>query len=410
MIVRVLMQTIVLALGQLWANKVRALLTTLGIVIGVAAVIIIVASTNGLRQFVLNEFETFGAKKVFIDGRVPRSDRGTMSWRSVQLSLDEIRAIQDRAESIDQITPMMMGGYEVRSGEVKEVSLPVTGIWPSWHEIEARSVTQGRPFNSVDEEQALAVCLINDKAIEELQLDRDPIGDSIFIKGRRFVIVGIVETKDLSGLFGGGETQTEIFIPFQTAQNMNPDQHISFAVAQLRSPTEADNAKAEVGFILRRMRGLKPEQQDTYVVEVLQQFIDQFNNVARVIGLGATVIVGISLLVGGIGIMNIMLVSVSERTREIGLRKAVGARPEVILMQFLVEAVTLCVAGGALGLLIGQLAVLGIRMAPAMKYASIPLWAVGLAVGFSAATGLFFGMFPAIKAARLDPIVALRHE
>jgi putative ABC transport system permease protein len=158
------------------------------------------------------------------------------------------------------------------------------------------------------------------------------------------------------------------------------------------------------------MRHLGPEDEDTFDVEVLQQVIDQFNGVANTITAVAGGIVAISLVVGGVGIMNIMLVSVSERTREIGLRKAVGAKPAVVLMQFLVEAIALCVVGGLVGLLLAQGAVMGLRNIPALAHTSVPLWAIITSVAFAGATGVIFGMFPAIKAARLDPIVALRHE
>jgi putative ABC transport system permease protein len=213
-------------------------------------------------------------------------------------------------------------------------------------------------------------------------------------------------------MFGGGEVRTEVYVPFSTAVNLNPDGWLNYAVANMRSTEDAEDVKSQVRFVLRRMRNLEPSQEDTFDVEVLQQFIDRFNSVASGITAGAAGIVGISLLVGGIGIMNIMLVSVSERTREIGLRKAVGARPIIILLQFLVEAVVLCLSGGALGLAVGQGLVLAIKNIPGapLEHAAIPMWAVGLAIGFSAGTGVIFGMFPAIKAARLDPIDALRHE
>jgi putative ABC transport system permease protein len=409
MILRVLFQTLFLAIGQIWANKFRAILTTLGIVIGVAAVVSTVAAVNGLRQYVLNEFATIGAKKVFFDGSVPRKLRGTQAWASVQLKLREIKAIQENARSIEAICPIFMSVYDIQNGETIVKTVSVTGIWPAWHQIEARSVTKGREFDTRDEDQRLNVCLINDKAIDELGLDKDPTDDFLLIGGRRFKIAGVVETKTPAF---GGDTQTEVYVPFSTAMAMRPEGFIAYCLANLRSTDLADEAQAEIKAILRKLRQLEPDQEDTFVVGVFQSFIDQFNKIAAAITFGTAGIVAISMVVGGIGIMNIMLVSVSERTREIGLRKAVGARPEVILLQFLVEAVTLCLAGGAIGLVVGQGAVLAIRAlgGTSMSNATIPPWAVVLAVGFSAATGVIFGMFPAIKAARLNPIDALRHE
>ena len=409
--IRLLTQTVFLAFGQLWANKVRSILTTLGIIIGVAAVVTIVAATDGMRVFVLNKFEAFGAKKVYIDGRVPRSKWGLVPWRYYNLKLPEVEAIQRNVQSIDKITPIVRLGGEVRIGELTKTDVSVTGIWPSWHEIENRSVLQGRPFSRIDDEERLAVCLINDKTIEEFNLPKEPLGQSVTIRGRRLNVVGVVETKDLGPMFGpDGQSRSEVFIPASVALLGNPTKWVNMAIAQLKNTNESEDAVAEIKFLLRKTRHLRPEDEETYDVEVIQTFIDNFNSVARVITMAAGGIVAISLVVGGVGIMNIMLVSVSERTREIGLRKAVGARPGVIMMQFLVEAVTLCIAGGALGLLVAEVGVAGIRRMDALEGAAVPLWAVVLAVVFSAAIGILFGMFPAIKASRLDPIEALRHE
>ncbi|MEZ6212299.1 MAG: ABC transporter permease [Phycisphaerales bacterium] len=411
-VLRVIFQTVLMALSQVWANKLRSFLTALGIIIGVAAVTAVIAGLNGMKQFVLDEFSTFGAKMVFVDGERPESMRGKVSWRDVQLDLTEVRAIADNCEAIERITPIWWGGYPVRSGDVIREGVPAMGIWPQWHEIENRYVIRGRPFSTIDEDEGRQVCLINEQAIVELELDRDPVGDIIYISDRRFEIVGIVETKDLSAMFGGNDTRTEVFVPFSVARRLNPFGWINYALAQLRSPEEADEVVPQIRHVLRTMRGLQPEDEDTFSIGVAQQFIDQFKKIASVLTAVAGGIVGISLLVGGVGIMNIMLVSVSERTREIGLRKAVGARPAVILLQFLTEAVTLCLVGGYIGLVMGQALALLINQAMPEGFppAVIPTWAVVLAFGFSTAVGLIFGMWPAIKASRLDPIEALRHE
>ncbi len=409
---RLAFQTVILALQQIWANKVRSFLTTLGIIIGVSSIIAVVAAMGGLRQSILNEFEKFGTKKVWIDGTLPREQRSTGSFRAVQLTLDEIIAIRENVESVDLVAPMYFGGYSIEFGGERIERVSTTGIWPEWHDIESREILRGRAFNAIDEAQARRVCIVNDRTIEELGLNLDPVGQYVALLGQRFLVVGVVETVQLSAMFGGGDSSAEVYIPFSTARELNPDGWINFCWAQLKDTSLADNAIAEISFVLRKMRGLTAEQPNTFEVRVIQQFIDNFNKVASAITLGAGGIVGISLLVGGIGIMNIMLVSVSERTREIGLRKAMGARPGVILTQFLVEAVTLCLFGGANGLAFGQLMVTGLRHIPGFPLgdAAIPAWAVVLSVGFSALTGVVFGMFPAIKAARLDPIVALRHE
>jgi putative ABC transport system permease protein len=411
MLVRVLFQTVFLALSQIWANKVRSVLTTLGIIIGVAAVVGAVAITTGFKDFVLKEFATVGANKVWIFPRRPPEQRDRFNWRQIRLTVDEADGIERNCPSLARLTPIADITSSVEYGDRMKPFVPIHGIRPVWHDIEQRFVTVGRTFSRIDEDERLQVCLINDKAIEEFALPQDPTGISILVDKRRFRIVGVVETKTVSPMFGGDEARSEIFVPFRTADMMRPDRGV-YCIAQTDKPEHFDDAKAEVSFYLRRSRHLKPDDPNTFGVEAIEQIISQFKKIAAGITMFTGLVVSISLLVGGIGIMNIMLVSVSERTREIGLRKAVGARPEVILMQFLVEAVVLCLVGGAVGLMIGQGFVLAVASIPMLhlESASVPAWAVALAVGFSALTGVVFGMFPAIKAARLNPIDALRHE
>jgi putative ABC transport system permease protein len=410
-VVRLLFQTVFLALGQIWANKIRAMLTTLGIIIAVAAVIATVSAVTGLKEFILKEFATVGANKVWVFPNRPREQRDRFSWRQIRVTREQADGIAANCPSIQRLTPVLEMTCPVQYGDISKPFVPVRGIRPTWHEIEQRFVTQGRTFTSIDDESRQNVCLVNDKTIEEFGLEKDPTGDVILVDKRRFVIVGVVETKQISPMFGGDEAKSEIFVPFLLADSMRPDRGM-YVVAQTKSPELFEDAKAEITFYMRRVRNLRPEDPNTFGVEAIEQIISQFKKIATGITAGAGGIVAISLLVGGIGIMNIMLVSVSERTREIGLRKAVGARPEVILLQFLVEAVVLCLVGGAVGLLIGQGITAGLASIPKspLKDASVPAWAVGLAVGFSALTGVVFGMFPAMKAARLNPIDALRHE
>ncbi len=407
--IRFLIQTVASAFSQLQSNKLRAFLTSLGIIVGVASVTSIVGAMTGLKQFVLSEFETIGTRYVYLDGQVPPSMRDKVSWRKAQLTMEEIEAIMQQADAVELISPVWAERFRIENGEESIDNVRVQGIWPEWNDIESREIISGRPFTHTDNEHKQHVCIINERAIEELDLDKDPLGDFIFVDGRRFLIVGIIETKEFN-LFGMGDAQTEVYIPFETARKMAPHRWIRHASARLVSEDVADDAKAQIRFILRKMRGLTPDDEDTFIVEVLQGYIDQFKGMASALTAIAGGIVAISLLVGGIGIMNIMLVSVSERTREIGLRKAVGARPAVILTQFLVEAVVLCLFGGYLGVAIGQGAVVALNAFSPLDGAQVPMWAIVLAFVFSAGVGVIFGMFPAIKASRLDPIEALRHE
>jgi putative ABC transport system permease protein len=409
-------QAIWLALAQIWVNKTRSFLTALGIIIGVASVSAVIAALSGLKTKVLSEFEALGASKMYIvHDRPPGADRNEYPFSRIRMKVPELKAIERHCPSIRQLSPTTGLGGRVQAGNVTLNAVRATGIWPAWHEVEDRAVVTGRPFTRIDEEKARQVCIVNEKAIEKLRLDRDPTDTWLLFNDRRFLVVGVVENKKegmITADFGPGGTEVELFIPFATAVKLQPPVFFFMIMAQLTSPDVADEAVAEVRFLLRDLRKIEPGDPDTFEIQPLDEFIDRFKAVAAAITAIAGGIVGISLLVGGVGIMNIMLVSVSERTREIGLRKAVGATPAAICMQFLLEAITLCLVGGVIGLLIAQLFAYGLTRIPdaGLDAAAVPLWAVVMSFVFCATVGVAFGMFPAVKAARLNPIDALRHE
>lgn len=405
-------QSVRLALGQIWANKTRSALTTIGIVIGVASVTAVIASLTGLKAKVLKDFESLGTNKIFIQAHWPRQGRfRNFNWRAIRFRPEQFDTLLERCPSVEDYTLMTERRGVVSSGVHSIDGVRISGINPSWHKIENRSVVLGRPFTLMDEENGWQVCLITPAVRDELRLDRDCIGQRIVIERRSFRIVGVVEARVESGMFGQMGATQEVFIPFPTAWRLwDP---WMFVIATCRHPDLSEEAQAELRFFLRQSRRLQPEDPDTFRMDVIEEYLRQFNTMAATITAIAGGVVGISLLVGGVGIMNIMLVSVSERTREIGLRKAVGARPSAILLQFLVEAIVLCLFGGLMGIAIGQglTSLIGkIPNAEFLSMAYIPLWAIGLSFGFAGSVGIFFGIFPAIKAARLDPIEALRHE
>jgi len=405
-------QSVYLALGQIWTNKTRSILTTIGIVIGVASVTAVIAALTGLKAKILTQVETFGTNTIFVFPRRP--EKGPMrhaSWWTIRFLPEHLDGLLEHCPSVERFSRIgSVGRHTVRYGEWSVENIDVTGIESSYHEIESRPVVLGRTFSVIDDMQVRPVCLIDPKLRDKLHLDRDCIGQSILIGHNRFRIVGVIERRPELRLGEGGEEYYEIFIPFRTLFKLGKPWIMAFAAS--KSAEVLEEAQGEIKFFLRRTRNIKPTEPDTFRVESLQSALETFNKIALIVTLVAGGIVGISLLVGGVGIMNIMLVSVSERTREIGLRKAVGAKKSAILTQFLIESVVLCFFGGLVGVGFGQLLTMGIANIPRVELdmAYIPLWAIGLSFGFAGSVGIFFGMFPAIKAARLDPIEALRHE
>ncbi len=410
-VVRLFYQSVYLALGQIWANKARSVLTTTGIVIGIASVTSVIAALTGLKSHVLSNFESLGTNKIFIMPEWPHEGRfKNASWQVIRFRPELFENLRAHCPSVDAYSPMTERTEAVHYGVYTIESARVYGITPAWHSIENRSVIMGRPFSLMDEQNGWQVCLITPKVRDDLRLDRNCVGQRIVVGKRSFTIVGVVDKRVESSMFSGMGSSEEVFIPFRTAwRQWDPWVYV---IASCRKAELSAEAQAELKFYLRQARRLKPGDPDTFRMEVVEEYLKQFNNMAAAITAIAGGVVGISLLVGGVGIMNIMLVSVSERTREIGLRKAVGARASAILFQFLVEAIVLCLFGGLIGALGGQLFTFLLTMIPnsGLSKAYIPLWALAMSFGFAAAVGIFFGMFPAVKAARLDPIEALRHE
>ncbi|MSQ91253.1 MAG: FtsX-like permease family protein [Phycisphaerales bacterium] len=406
------LQAIKLALSQIWANRKRSLLTALGIIVGVASTTSVIAALSGLKENVLTEFESFGANRLFVfPDRPDDKPRNLYPFHKIRIKPWEVTEIQASCPSLRAITPVTEFGVSVASDTKELEGITVVGIWPDWHAAENRKVIDGRMFSRIDEESQRQVCLLNEAAIDELRLTGGAVGTHILLDGRRFLVVGIVETIQ-SRMFGFGGETSEIFIPFSLAMKLQSSDPFIRITALAKSTELSEEARLEIQRTMRRIRGIQPGDPDTFRVEAIDQFIEQFKVLATGITAIAGGIVGISLLVGGIGIMNIMLVSVSERTREIGLRKAVGATPGAIMMQFLLEATVLCLAGGLVGVVIGKLFAIGLTFIPGagLERADVPWWAVLLSFAFSAAVGVGFGFFPALKAAQLDPIEALRHE
>jgi putative ABC transport system permease protein len=400
-----------LALVQIWANRTRSVLTTIGIIIGVASVTSVIAALSGLKAKVLADFETFGTRTIWVWPDRPKiGPMRNASWQVIRFRPETFDDMLDYCRSVDCFTRSCSVSATVRFADRKVEGVRVNGVESAWHKIMNKQVVMGREFSVIDQQQGRNICIIPPDLRDQLRLDKDCVGQSIVANGTTYRIVGVIEKRD-SGMFDGGGNQKsyEILVPFNTIYRNNRT-WMSIMAASKKTES-AEEAKAEIAFFLRKVRHIAPGEPDTFGIETIESHINTFQNISKMITLVAGSVVSISLLVGGIGIMNIMLVSVSERTREIGLRKAVGARRSAILMQFLVESVVLSLLGGIFGILLGQLFTISIaRAVSLLDKMYIPIWAIMVSFGFSAAVGVFFGMFPAIKAANLDPIEALRHE
>lgn len=395
------------ALEQLFTHKMRSLLTILAIVIAVTATITVVSVVQGFTRYVSDFLEGLGTNAVFIAPQRPTGEAGRAFGR-VELNEDDVDAIAEFCGALRRVSPWVpRSGARVRYGH-DEITIDVQGVAPAYHTIRNFPVDKGRPFALVDVERAHQVCVVGRELLRKFDVDDGIIGSNLLIDGRRFLVVGILQSK---GNFFGQSLDNVVLIPYTVALKMYPVfRHNVVVAAQATSAESVPEAKAQVTNLLRRRHGLDAQQPDDFRVQTQGEILAAFNNVGFAAVAVLTGIVSISLLVGGIGIMNVMLVSVTERTREIGLRKAVGARRRDIMAQFLTEAMALSLIGGGLGIALGYGLSSLASLHPRMVNVTVPIWAVLLGFGISAGTGVVFGLIPAIKAALLNPIDALRHE
>jgi putative ABC transport system permease protein len=416
---RLLYQSCYLALGQIWAKKGRSVLTTTGIVIGVASITAVIASLTGLKTKVLADFETFGARTVWVwFSRPDTGPKKNISWWELRFWPDEFDGLLEHCPSVAKFSRVSPIDYRFLAsfGEKTLEGVRLFGIDPGWEEIANRPVIMGRPFSEIDQSEERMVCYIEAAMRDKLGMDKDCIGQMVTVKGRSYMVVGVIDQPpDLSVIDTGGNRMEvyEMYLPYNTFLKLGDKRPFIWVIAMSKSPEVSEEAVSEIKFFLRKKRrpALSPGEPDTFGAQSMQSAMEQFNQLSQVITLVAGGVVSISLLVGGVGIMNIMLVSVSERIKEIGLRKAIGAKKGAILTQFLVESIIMIFLGGLNGLGIGKLLTMGIcSINKIMNMSHIPLWAVMLSFGFCGTVGIAFGMFPAIKAARLDPVEALRHE
>ena len=392
-----LVESMRIALRALNANKVRSALTMLGVIIGVAAVILLVAIGTGVQQEITGQVEGLGSNLIFVFAGNFEEGGGQGGVATRQFSMDEADLLQRRLGPEHLVVPVVQGPVTLRVG-----NRPMRSPFAAGNEFSGEVFTSaflgGRVYRRSEVIASSRVVMLGSTVVDELFPATDPVGRDIDINGQRFTVIGHVAAQ------GGsltGDQDNQVYMPVTTAQRLLGTTDIQTIVVKVENAEDINQVKARIQQTLRPIFG---EEFSTFTQEETLGLLNTLLGTLTVMLAG---IAGISLLVGGIGIMNIMLVSVSERTREIGIRKAVGAKTYDIMSQFVIEAIMLSVAGGAIGVGIGWLGAAGLEE---FVPTQVTGWAVALAFFFSAAVGVFFGVYPAYRASRLDPIEALRYE
>ena len=406
---RVLLEAVPIAFFALRTNLVRSLLTVLGIIIGVAAVVGVVSVVQGLQHLFTQEMQGVGATYVLL---LPNRTADEDHNRRVELTWEDGQAVLAEAEDVAAITPVWQRSERVASGK-SSWETTLVAVSPGYQDINNHYVDRGRFISERDMRAYQKVAVVGTRVVQELGLGKKPLGQRITLAGVPFVVVGLMEEK---GQMLGDDRDDLVIIPFQTAERLFGKQDMLMFSLKASRPDRVDRAKEQIDAIMRRRYPVEEGNEPTWRVMLQSEILDSIQSVLGAFTGVMAGVVGFSLLVAGIGIMNIMLVSVTERTREIGVRKALGATRRMIASQFLIEALVLSVAGGLIGVVVGWL--FGIGGTAAIRHlliddypaAHVPLWAVGLSFAFCTLIGVVFGSYPATKAAGLDPIDALRYE
>ncbi len=400
-----------MALDTIWEHKLRSFLTVLGVIIGTSTIMGVGSIITGLDGAIAQVLRSFGSETLLVyKFKVGIRFRLTPEERMRKpLTYEDAMAIAERCPSVAQVSPFLFpfgGIHRVRYQNVDTYNVELGGTDPLYIMGGHSEMLHGRFFTDAENLHRRPVVVLGEDVYRALFSRLDPIGKWVEVDGHQFEVVGVMRRPRATF---PGEQDNRVLMPYFTMRKMFPNlrEHLIIAVAH---PGKVAAAADEIRAVLRMRRRVPHDQPDNFAISTAEQMIEDFRSIMSTTALVMVVLSSIGLLVGGIGVMNIMLVSVTERTREIGIRKAVGARRVDIIAQFLTEAVVLTGLGGVFGIILGWLISLGTRLVFPSLPTSVPLWAAVLGVMVSVGVGLFFGIWPANKAARLDPVEALRYE
>jgi putative ABC transport system permease protein len=406
--------SVLMAFSSLRANKFRAFLTILGVMIGVSSVIAMASIINGLNGQMNQEIDDMGSNVIWITKFHPSVEHEDLSDEDRNrppITVSEAEAILINCPTVEGVSPQNYyfkpGGNDIKFKNRKYSRPRLMGTWPDFLKVNNRNVAQGRFLIEADEQFRTMVAVLGADMADVLFESDNPIGKEIRINGNVFEVVGVLEKVKSS--FGNDELNETALIPLSTFEKIHPWEEELFLVARARTLAEMDKAQEEIINALRVHRKVPFNKDNDFALSTQQQFKEFIGNITQYIYMAMIIITSVGLMVGGIGVMNIMLVSVTERTREIGVRKAIGAKRSNIILQFLTEAMTLSGTGGIVGIIFGV--GLGLLVNAVFNFPlSVSVFWIVLGFVVAVSVGLVSGMYPAIKAARLDPIEALRYE
>jgi putative ABC transport system permease protein len=405
-----------MAISTLLANKLRSFLTVFGVVIGVITVMLIASIISGIDVSVKKEVESFGTRSIFLSkynpgihiGRLSREERMRKELTyDDAIALATLPTIEVSVPFLDVSSDFFGKKINVSGNGKTSAGVNLQGTLPEFEKAGTQVIAEGRFFSSFENETNQNVCVVGSKVADDFFRFGSPVEQTLKIGEQEFRVVGVLQKREQFLFSGGSDDQNNaIYLPYNVARKLNPNADDVFIMA-VAKPGMMDEAKDQVRDMLRVRRQVPFAAADNFGLETAESVLDNFRSITAGLAIAMVVISSVGLMVGGIGVMNIMLVSVTERTREIGVRKAIGARRSDILWQFLIEAATLTGLGGIVGLSIGYLLTLVLRL---LLPSYVPLWAPIGGFVASVGIGLIFGIWPAWKAARLDPIESLRYE